>query len=68
MGIPIIELFINNQKLKFFLDTGAKLSYLSNNFTANYNSIGREIDFYPGVGEFETECYEILTSIGNRDY
>ena len=68
MGIPIIELFVNNQKLKFFLDTGAKLSYLSNNFTANYHSIGREVDFYPGVGEFETECYEILTKLGDREF
>jgi hypothetical protein len=68
MGIPIIELLVSNQPLKFFLDTGAKLSYLSNNFTANYNSVGREVDFYPGVGEFETECYEILTSIGNREF
>lgn len=39
MGIPIIELDINNQNLKFFLDTGAKLSYLSNSLTSNYCSI-----------------------------
>lgn len=46
MGIPIIELTVANQKLKFFLDTGAKLSYLDNEFTAKYNSIGTEEDFF----------------------
>lgn len=29
MGIPIIKMTVDNQELKFFLDTGAKLSYLS---------------------------------------
>ena len=68
MGIPIIELSINNQKLKFFLDTGAKLSYLSDSITSNYESIGTDEDFYPGVGKFETECFEISTSIGDKNF
>jgi len=68
MGIPIIELNIDNQKLKFFLDTGAKLSYLSDSFTNNYKSIGTEEDFYPGVGKFETQCFEISTSFGNYNF
>jgi len=68
MGIPIVKLRIGDKNFKFFLDTGAKLSYLFSNFTANYNSIGREEDFYPGIGQFETECYEILTSLGNKEF
>ena len=68
MGIPIIELSIDHQKLKFFLDTGAKLSYLSNNITKNYESIRTEEDFYPGVGQFETKCFEILTQLENKDF
>jgi len=68
MGIPIIQLAIDNQNLKFFLDTGAKLSYLSDSITNNYNSIGTEEDFYPGVGKFETQCYEISTSFGNDNF
>jgi hypothetical protein len=68
MGIPIIKLEVNNQPLKFFLDTGAKLSYLSEDFTSGYSSVGTEEDFYPGVGQFETECYEIPTSLGSNDF
>lgn len=68
MGIPIIELTVDNQKLKFFLDTGAKLSYLDSELTSQQTSIGREEDFYPGVGKFETECYEILTNLGDKEF
>ena len=68
MGIPIIELEVNSQPLKFFLDTGAKLSYLSEDFTNGYASVGTEEDFYPGVGQFETECFEIQTRLGSIDF
>jgi hypothetical protein len=68
MGIPIIELEVNSQPLKFFLDTGAKLSYLSEDFTSGYSSVGTEEDFYPGVGQFETECFEIQTRLGSNDF
>jgi hypothetical protein len=68
MGIPIIELSVDNQKLKLFLDTGAKLSYLSDSITSNYESIGTDEDFYPGVGKFETNCFEIPTSFGDNNF
>lgn len=68
MGIPVIELFIDSQKLNFFLDTGAKLSYLSKSITSNYESVGTDEDFYPGVGKFVTECFEISTSFGDNNF
>ena len=68
MGIPIIEMNINNLPLKFFLDTGAKLSYLSEDFTRNFDSIGVEEDFYPGFGNFQTNCFEIPTYFDNNKF
>ena len=68
MGIPIIKMTVDNQELKFFLDTGAKLSYLSDSLTSNYESIGTDEDFYPGVGRFQTECFEIPTVFGNTEF
>jgi hypothetical protein len=68
MGIPIIKMTVDNQELKFFLDTGAKLSYLSDSLTCNYESIGTDEDFYPGVGKFQTECYEIPTVFGDTEF
>jgi len=68
MGIPILRLRLNNQELKLFLDTGAKLSYLSDSITNNYEKVGTDEDFYPGVGKFETECFEISTNLGDNNF
>ncbi len=68
MRIPIIHLSIGNQIHKLFLDTGAKLSYLSDNLTCQYKSIGIEEDFYPGIGKFTTDCFEIPTNLGEHSF
>jgi len=68
MGIPIIEITIDNQVLKFFLDTGAKLSYLSESLTRDYDCVGTEEDFYPVVGNFHTNCFEIPTVFGDKEF
>ncbi|WP_154859434.1 hypothetical protein [Cyclobacterium xiamenense] len=68
MGIPIIKLTVDNQELKFFLDTGAKLSYVSDSLTNTYESVGTDEDFYPGVGRFQTECFEIPTVFGGKEF
>lgn len=68
MGIPVIEMSIDKQNLKFFLDTGAKLSYLSDSITNNYESIGTDEDFYLGLGKFQTECFEIPTTFGDNNF
>jgi hypothetical protein len=61
MGIPILQMSVDNQELKFFLDTGARLSFLSSDITRDYKCVGTEEDFYPGVGPFQTECFEVPT-------
>lgn len=68
IGIPIINLSIDGKRLNLFLDTGAKLSYLSESITSNYSSVGTDTDFYPGAGEFETDCFEIPTSFGDNKF
>jgi hypothetical protein len=68
MGIPIVELIVEDQKLNFFLDTGAKLSYLNPSVTNRHDSIGSIRDFYPGVGHFETDCFEIPTRFGESSF
>jgi len=35
-GVPIIKMMVDNQEHKFFLDTGAQISYLSDSLTRNY--------------------------------
>ncbi len=65
MDIPIIKATIKEQELKFFLDTGAKLSYLSSTYTQGETSLGEASDFYPGVGKFTTPVYELPTILGS---
>lgn len=67
MGIPIIPLSIENKNLRFFLDTGVKLSYVSKGFTNNLNSIGIFEDFYPLFGKFQTEVFNIPTYIEGEE-
>ena len=61
MGISNLQMSVNNQELKFFLDTGARLSFLSSDITRDYKCVGTEEDFYPGVGPFQTDCFEVPT-------
>lgn len=64
MGVPSIECTLDEKTQQMFLDTGAKLSYVSQKIATLNNSIGKEHDFYPGLGEFETDVYEIPMVIG----
>lgn len=52
----------------FFLDSGAKISYVKGNVLQGLTPVGQESDFYPGFGRFETPVYRIPTSIGNCDF
>ena len=36
--------------------------------TSNYESVGTDEDFYPGVGKFQTECVEIPTVFGDKEF
>ena len=64
MGVPIFEANIDNIPARMILDTGAKLSYISPDIAKKYPHIGREQDFYPMIGTFETETYEVPVSFG----
>jgi len=67
MGIPIIDAMVGEDKIRMFFDTGAKLSYLDPNRTDAFHSVGIEEDFYPGVGEFSTNTYDIPIILGTED-
>jgi hypothetical protein len=64
MGIPIINMTIHNQVRRIFFDTGAKLSYLSDELLTGA-SVGEEEDFYPTMGTFKTKVYKVDVQVGN---
>jgi len=63
MGIPIVVSMICGKKIKFFLDTGAKISYLNSLFVKDQQPIRVEQDFYPGFGDFETNIFQIQSEL-----
>jgi hypothetical protein len=67
-GISIVELAISGKKMKFFLDTGAKLSYISDEISCNYSKMGIKEDFYPGLGAFQTPYCQIETSVFDKKF
>lgn len=68
MNIPVIDLSVNGKPIKFFLDTGARLSYLPQEETTNMRSKGKEEDFYPTLGKFTSETFDIITQIGGHKF
>jgi len=66
MGVPIANNMIGNTNCEAFLDTGAKLSYVAKSLISSYSPCGVEKDFYPGMGEFETQVYQVPFQIGRN--
>jgi hypothetical protein len=66
MDIPMIPIRINGKPQKAFLDTGAQLSYLSEEFTQKLTSIGQQKDFYPTIGSFNTNVFKVDTEIAQK--
>jgi hypothetical protein len=67
-GVPVIRARLGQEEARWFFDTGAKLSYLHSSLAGNYPVVGRDTDFFPGFGEFQTEVREARVRIGGRGY
>jgi hypothetical protein len=65
MGVPGVRIDTQGRPAEMYLDTGARLSYLSREFVRGLKTVGKEMDFYPGLGEFETNVYDIEFSLGD---
>lgn len=66
MGVPIIKVGVDGKEHEVFVDTGSRLSYIKKEIAGKYLPIGKERDFYPGMGEFETPVYEVPFQLGNQ--
>lgn len=65
MGIPITSLKIAHEERRIFFDTGAKLSYLSEDLLIG-DPIGEMDDFYPTIGKYKTNVYKIDVDINGK--
>lgn len=64
MGVPSVTVNAGGTEQKMCVDTGAKLTYVDREIAAQYSATGKTKDFYPGLGEFETDVYEIPFDLG----
>ncbi|CAF1273431.1 unnamed protein product [Adineta ricciae] len=65
MDIPIINLNIGQKDRRIVFDTGAKLSYLSDELLTG-TSVGEAEDFYPSIGRYKTKVYEVDVIINEK--
>ena len=63
MGIPIVTAQIGGRAYRMFFDTGAQISYLQSDALKTFPAAGAVTDFYPGVGEFETDTHDVQVSL-----
>jgi len=66
MGIPIVTVTVNESDVRAFFDTGAQLSYIDSQFTKGIAPSGQREDFYPGIGRFSTDIFQLNTKIGGE--
>jgi len=67
-GIPKVTMQLRGQEGNFFLDTGAKISYVKSSTLDGLTPDSQATDFYVGYGNFETPIYHVPTSIGGNDF
>lgn len=69
-GAVCIELEVGGTPAKVILDTGAPVSYISQEFTSGCNPVGTVTDFSPfHAGDtFETPVYDLPCSLAEHDF
>ncbi|RCK75922.1 MAG: hypothetical protein IGBAC_1197 [Ignavibacteriae bacterium] len=67
-NVPVVDLNVNQQNLRLFLDTGAKISYFGPDIVYNFEPLGSIKDFYPTIGNFETKIYHLPVIIDEKEF
>jgi len=63
MGIPIVTARVGGRHYRMFFDTGAQISYFQGDSLREFPSAGSVTDFYPGVGQFQTDTHDVPVSL-----
>lgn len=66
--VPTANIIMNGKLQKVFIDTGAKIHFVRKHVVTGLEAIDTEIDFYPNIGEFETDVYEMLIEIAGEKH
>lgn len=66
MGIPVLPVGVKDRTYRMFLDTGAQLSYFQDESIHEYLKAGEMEDFFPDIGRFSTQTYNVEMMIGSN--
>ena len=58
MGIPTLKVVLRGVSYNWFFDTGAVVSYVTEQLDEWETPVDQYDDFYPGYGNFSTEIFE----------
>ena len=64
VGVPTIDFHLHDTEVRAFLDTGARLSYLSGELIAGFAAVATVRDFHPSAGLFETPVRLVPVAFG----
>lgn len=67
-GVPVVEAYVDGKRGKFFLDTGATISFLRKGWINHQPYIGEAEDFFPTLGIFSTDLYRCQLQFANREF
>lgn len=68
MGIPILAARIGGEDHRMFFDTGAQISYFQDDSLSDFPGAGSVTDFYPGVGQFQTDTHQVEVTLGGISF
>lgn len=65
-GIPLATVAVDDQPIRMFLDTGARLSYVQVDVARRFPRLRQDEDFYPGFGRFRTQVFRVPVGVAGR--
>lgn len=68
MGVPLVTVRIGREAHRMALDTGAQVSYLQSAALKRFPKSGALTDFYPGLGRFSTDVYQVPVSLAGEEF
>jgi hypothetical protein len=66
MNVPIVDGFVADRPCEMIFDTGAPLGFVPGEIVTGLEPVDRVSEFYPTLGPFETDVYELPLQIGNE--
>ena len=67
-GVPKVKMSLLGHEGLFFLDTGAKISFVASATTNGLTPDETDTDFYVGYGDFETPIFNLETTIAGKSF